>query len=760
MLMLNKQIIKLLKNKIIITKSNIKIYFLASLFIYIISISTYLLVSYNLSEKELNNEINQKLIKAAKSIEYLLPINYHDRATNRKAISEIEFREIMQLLSNHADNIGVNYVYSVVESNGKFYFTSSSATSYELKTGQNLSYYWQEYTEANQMFFNALSSNKITYIDYTDRWGTFRSVLIPKTSLTGNKYLLCADIEISYIDKKLWNNLLFIFIKAIFFTFIVIPIFWVLYKYHNLLKEQYIIKISEKELKAIHEQDLRKQSYQKFQQIEEKYSLLLNNIMVPVIILDKYGKIFEANNKFIDFVGKTNSIVENNIIFTIPFFQSVSEFEKLASLTDEKKAVLNYSMKLLTKKGEIDCKVHAFLLENQPNKQYLIIIEDNSTENMYLQELAKAKLFVEELLQRKSIFISSLSHEMRTPLNVIIGFIDIIKNDTLDSKTKEEYLDIIQTNAEHLLLLLNDVIDFSKIEAGQFVLKETQCNLNFLINQFKLWLEEEVKRKKLSIEIKVKKSLDDENAIIYIDELRLKQVLTNLLFNSLKFTQDGYIEFGYEIIENEIKFYVKDTGPGLSEDDKKILFNYYAQGIEGKKSKYKGSGLGLSISKRIVEMMGGNINVISSIDEGSTFYFVLPFKKIPKVDDNNKLHNKNWNGIKFVVADQDKSSNEFIKRIIISYNGEVNIVNNQEEIIEVIENNSDIKFIIFDMDFPITNVAQFIAYVKSKNAMKLIGISSNIYLINVNKKNNIGFDAILAKPFTKKEFEQVIEKLL
>lgn len=216
----------ILNNKL--KKINIRQYFYLSLTVYLLGIVSYLVVSYFLVKKEINEEINQRLIKAAKSVDYLLPINYHDRAISRKSVSEIEFNEIMQVLSQQANNYEVKYIYSLVESNGRLFFTSSSATSYEIRTGQNLTYYWQEYLEADSRFYEALSKMKITFLDYTDRWGTFRSVLIPKISPSGNKYLLCADVEISYIDYIIWNNLLMIVLKAFFFTIIILPIFFCL----------------------------------------------------------------------------------------------------------------------------------------------------------------------------------------------------------------------------------------------------------------------------------------------------------------------------------------------------------------------------------------------------------------------------------------------------------------------------------------------------------------------------------------------------
>lgn len=745
-----------------LNKINIRQYFYFSLTIYLLGIASYLIASYFLVKKEINEEINQRLIKAAKSVDYLLPINYHDRATSRKAVSEIEFNEILQLLSQQANNYEVKYVYSLVENNGRLFFTSSSATSYEIRTGQNLTYYWQEYAEADPRFFEALNKMKITFLDYTDRWGTFRSVIIPKISPSGNKYLLGADVEISYIDNVIWNSLLMIVLKAFFFTLIILPIFYVYHKYYKLTKENYTRTITQKELKAAHEQDLRKQSLEKFIQIEEKYQKLLEFVNVPLIVLDKRGKVIEVNQSFLNFIGKNISDIQDNIIFTIPFFQSVHDFEELITKAQQQKILKDYSIQVFTKKGETPCRITCVYLQKQGLSQYLILLEDVSSENKYLQEIARAKLLMEEMLQRKSLFIASMSHEMRTPLNVIIGFIDILKDEKLNEETKNEYLNIIQANAEHLLSLINDIIDFSKIEAGQLTIKEGPVYLNYQLNQYKIWLIEEIKRKNLPIEVKLITSLSDQESLIFTDELRLKQVLTNLLNNSLKFTESGSIEFGYHLNGSNIEFFVSDTGPGMTEEEINQLFNFYTQGFEGKKSKQKGFGLGLAISKKIIELMGGSIRVESKPSVGTTFYVTLPYNKYSEENQNNKSYPEdiNWSGIDFIVADKDQSVKEFLNRILSKHQANAAFVNNYNELIEQIEKQSDLKFVVFDLDFSIPNIAQFLSYVKRKEKVKIIGMSSNIYLININKSNNLGFDAVIAKPFTKKEFEDMVQRLV
>ncbi len=750
----------ILKKKL--NQINIRRYFYFSLAIYLLGIASYLIASYFLIKKEINEEINQRLIKAARSVDYLLPLNYHDRAINRKAISEIEFNEILQILSQQANNYEVKYIYSLVESNGRLYFTSSSATSYEIRTGQNLTYYWQEYAEADSRFYEALNKMKITFLDYTDRWGTFRSVLIPKISPSGNKYLLGADVEISYIDNVILNSILMILLKAFFFTLIVLPIFYVYHKYYKLTKENYAKTISQKELKAAQEQDLRKQSFDKYIQIVEKYRNLLEFVDVPLIILDKRGKVIETNQSFLNFIGKSASDIQDNIIFTIPFFQSVQDFEELIIKAQQQKILKNYPLQVFTKKGETSCRITCVYLQKQELSQFLLLIEDISSENKYLQEIARAKLLMEEMLQRKSLFIASMSHEMRTPLNVIIGFIDILKDENSIDETKKEYLNIIQANAEHLLTLINDIIDFSKIEAGQLSIKEGPVYLNYQLNQYKIWLLEEIKRKKLPIDVKLTTSLSDQESIIFTDELRLKQVITNLLNNALKFTESGSIEFGYYLNGSNIEFFVSDTGPGMSEEEINQLFNFYIQGNEGKKSKQKGFGLGLAISKKIVELMGGSIRVESKPSVGTTFYVTLPYHKFFEDNQHSKEHLKDidWSSLDFVIADRDQSVKEFLSRILSKFQANVTFVNNYNELIEQVEKQSNLKFVVFDLDFSIPNIAQFLSYIKRKEKVKIIGMSSNIFLININKSNNLGFDALIAKPFTKKEFEDMIMHLI
>lgn len=229
----------------------------------------------------------------------------------------------------------------------------------------------------------------------------------------------------------------------------------------------------------------------------------------------------------------------------------------------------------------------------------------------------------------KSNFLANMSHEIRTPLNGIIGFSSMLSRDEISSEKRDKYLRIIRSSTTHLLTLVSDIIDHSKIEAGQLKILTHKFNVHQVFDDLLATFITEAKRlekKDLRIIKQVPKS--GSELIIKCDEVRLKQVLNNLIGNALKFTPDGKICFGYSLeSKGSIRFFVRDSGVGLTQSAQKTVFNRFKQTREGKKEKHDGTGLGLAISKGIVELMGGKIGVNSEPGEGSEFYFILPLEE-------------------------------------------------------------------------------------------------------------------------------------
>ena len=239
------------------------------------------------------------------------------------------------------------------------------------------------------------------------------------------------------------------------------------------------------------------------------------------------------------------------------------------------------------------------------------------------KQLIAAKEKAEESDKLKSAFLANMSHEIRTPMNGILGFANLLKEAESEEEL-DEFIDTIINSGEHLLNLINDIIDLSKIEAGILKIEKSKFEINTLMKEiFDMFsVENNVVSKKLKLAYK--NDLDDDDCLIYTDRMRLKQIMINLVNNACKYTDEGSIEFYYEIHKNDLFFKVKDTGIGINEEAQKFIFDRFMQATVGRTSGRESTGLGLAITKTYLNLMGGKIAVKSKLNEGSEFYFTLP----------------------------------------------------------------------------------------------------------------------------------------
>jgi PAS domain S-box-containing protein len=241
------------------------------------------------------------------------------------------------------------------------------------------------------------------------------------------------------------------------------------------------------------------------------------------------------------------------------------------------------------------------------------------------KELVVAKEKAEESDRLKTAFLANMSHEIRTPINGIIGFSQLLENKELEEDKKQEFIEVIKTNANSLISLIDDIIDISRIQEGQVKFKKSIVNINLLLDEvFSIYLTPSYQEKGLVFD--VVKSLKDEEAILLVDPFRLKQVFNNLISNAFKFTEKGSIVFGYSVEDNCIKFFVEDTGIGISIEKRESIFQRFTQADVSYTRRFGGSGLGLAISKGLVELLGGKIWVESATksETGSRFIFTIP----------------------------------------------------------------------------------------------------------------------------------------
>lgn len=239
-------------------------------------------------------------------------------------------------------------------------------------------------------------------------------------------------------------------------------------------------------------------------------------------------------------------------------------------------------------------------------------------------ELIKAKEKAEESDNLKTAFLHNISHEIRTPMNAIVGFSGFLNDPDLLSEQRQNFTDIIVQSSNQLLAIITDIISVATIEAGQAKINEKETNLNTIC---KLLNEQyQLKAQEQNVFLSLKTNLPDHDALVITDEIKLTEILANLIGNALKFTQKGTIEFGYSLEQNALKFYVEDTGIGIPPELIGEIFTRFRQVETTSSRQFGGSGLGLSISKAYVELLGGQMWVTSELNKGSVFYFTIPYK--------------------------------------------------------------------------------------------------------------------------------------
>ncbi|MGD2035672.1 MAG: ATP-binding protein, partial [Bacteroidales bacterium] len=314
--------------------------------------------------------------------------------------------------------------------------------------------------------------------------------------------------------------------------------------------------------------------------------------------------------------------------------------------------------------------------------------------------LRKAKIKAEKADQLKSAFLANVSHEIRTPLNGILGFSQFLKNALPKDDNNQKYIDFILTNGKQLLQQISDIIDISKIDSGQLPVYKRNFVLNDLMSELKFAFKEKIKHPdRANIGLSLELGLDNEASMIYSDDLKIKQVLSNFLNNAIKFTRHGEIRFGYELKDKTIRFFVKDTGIGISPEHSKVIFERFHQIDFSLSRKHEGSGLGLAIAEGIVKLLDGKIGVNSELNKGSEFYFTIPYETSDTATKKTDTETENFLKNKRIVAvDDRKQSYEVLEIMLFQNEIEVWHAKDQDSFYEFISSRSNkIDLIIINL---------------------------------------------------------------
>lgn len=396
-------------------------------------------------------------------------------------------------------------------------------------------------------------------------------------------------------------------------------------------------------------------------------------------------------------------------------------------------------------------------------------VQDITDRKLIELELINAKEKAEESDRLKSAFLANLSHEVRTPMNAIIGFSDILSTKKIDDAKQSYFLNIINSSTNQLLTIITDIVNMSKLEVKLEKIIISNFNLNKLMNETFSVMKLD-KSKKENVTFNYENEADTSIFNISSDEIKLKQILINLIKNALKFTENGKVNFGYKIQKNnEIEFFVSDTGCGIEPDKKDLIFERFRQADESIAIKYGGNGLGLAISKGYVELLGGRIWVESTIGIGTTFYFTIPHNS--QVSPDTKFYTTNVNDIvendlkkinnKSILIAEDNTNNiEYLKLALNTFSVNLKFAFNGFEAINICKS-EHIDIILMDIQMPEVDGIEATKVIKQfKPKLPIIGISAYCSSIEIQNCIEAGCSGFIAKPYNVKNLLTEISKHL
>ena len=375
--------------------------------------------------------------------------------------------------------------------------------------------------------------------------------------------------------------------------------------------------------------------------------------------------------------------------------------------------------------------------------------------------------------QAKSMFLANMSHEIRTPMNAILGYAQLLRRNEDLPTDQRNAIGTIETSGRHLLALINDILDISKIEAGRMELQNSDFDLTALIEGLSVMFQLRCEDKGLAWRVEWKHGRLESRILVHGDENKLRQVLINLLSNAVKFTEEGEVvlrmrEFtDQSAIGTSFTFEVIDTGVGISPEDQTTIFDPFQQGEEG--TTKGGTGLGLTIAKKQIEMMGGQLDFESEPGVGSRFFFTAPFEaatgeiSLPSVDVTKQIaHLAEGYSVKALVADDVQENRDVLSNILSDIGGQVITAENGKEAVERVGSyQPDIVFM--DIRMPVMDgleAARQILAEFGRGTLKLVAISASALTHEQEKYLAIGFDAFIAKPFLAEKIYDCLANLL
>jgi hypothetical protein len=509
---------------------------------------------------------------------------------------------------------------------------------------------------------------------------------------------------------------------------------------------------------------------------KQTYLDVFNTVSEAIYVQDETGTFIDINKGAENMYGYTRKelIGKNPLLVSAPGLNNIDEVQKKSAKVFKSGISERFDFWAVRKNGEIFPKDVIINKGRYFGKDALITTaRDVTLIKRTEQELIIAKEKAQESDRLKSAFLANMSHEIRTPMNGILGFSDLLKTPNLSGEKQQRYIEVIEKSGKRMLNIINDIIDISKIEAGLMNIEIKESNVNEQIEYIYTFFKPEVEAK--GMQLYFKNTLPAKEAIIKTDREKLFAILKNLVKNAIKYAKEGSIEFGYvlkmgsesvdEIQNNELEFFVKDTGIGIPKDRQEAIFERFIQSDIIDTMARQGAGLGLSITKAYIEVLGGKIWVESEEGIGSTFYFTLPYNhelkeknstKDNEVTDNTENRIKN---LKILIAEDDEASEMLLSLHLSDFCNEIIKARTGLEAIEACRNNPDLNLILMDIQMPDLNGYEATRQIRQFNKDVVI-IAQTAYGLYGDREKYLdaGCNDYISKPIKKDHLAALIQK--
>lgn len=514
----------------------------------------------------------------------------------------------------------------------------------------------------------------------------------------------------------------------------------------------------------------KKSDQDKLRETKERQRRIIESSPDGLVVINFEGNILDFNSNFPEMVRVSAEELKDSTFFDFIDENDVIKTQNILNDTLLSGFQKNFELKMTRKKGVGFYAEASFGHINPSGKEsdsFVIVIKNIDERKAYESNLKIAKEKAEESDRLKTAFLSNMSHEIRTPMNAIIGFAELLSFKNTSQEERNDFIQQINLGADSLMRLIDDIIDISKIEAGQTQINNSFFKVQPILDELKSMFDKTILRqKKSNLWLKIDNKYPTEDLLIYADELRFRQIFSNLLNNAIKFTDEGEIRYGlYSLSQNWVSFYVNDTGVGIPPEKHELIFDRFRQGHESKERLYGGTGLGLAICKHFSEQMGGNIKVISDIGKGAEFRFELPFKhtgvKLPEIDFKLERPDYEWSGKTILIAEDDESNyfllNEVLKRTMVK----IIWAKDGESAVQMVENDPSVDLVLMDIQMPGMSGYEATSLIKMKRP-ELPVIAQTAYAMSGEREKSIraGCDGYISKPLKMNELMLTISMQL